>query len=96
MLKDTEDTLIEDDVTGDEAREIYCATYVHLVTRTDWRMIFDGAHEHTLFNLGENCSGFSASRKRWELRRWVCHASRLALRGWGCLLWSGEAGIDDD
>ena len=50
MLKDAEDTLIEDDVTDEEAREIYCAACGHLVTRTDWRMTFDGAHEHTFFN----------------------------------------------
>jgi hypothetical protein len=35
MLKDTEDTLIEDDVTDEEASEIYCAACGHLVTRTD-------------------------------------------------------------
>ena len=50
MLKDTEDTLIEDDVTGEEASEIYCTAGGHLVTRTDWRMTFDCTLEHTLFN----------------------------------------------
>ena len=50
MLKDAEDTLIEDDATDEEANEIYCAACGHLVTRAVWRMTFDGAHEHTLFN----------------------------------------------
>jgi hypothetical protein len=50
MLKDTEDTLIEDDVTGEEAREIYCTAGGHLVTWTDWRMAFDCTFERTLFN----------------------------------------------
>ena len=50
MLKDAGDTLVEDEVVDEEASEIYCAACGHLVTRTDWRMAVDGAHEHTLFN----------------------------------------------
>ena len=50
MFKDAEDTLLEHEVFDDEASEIYCAACGHLITRTNWRIAFDGAHEHTLFN----------------------------------------------
>ena len=50
MLKDAEDARAEDETVDEEASEIYCAACGHLVTRTDWRMPVDGAHEHTFFN----------------------------------------------
>ncbi|MBG04002.1 MAG: hypothetical protein CMM59_07985 [Rhodospirillaceae bacterium] len=50
MLKDAEDTFVEDEVIDEESNELYCAACGHLVTRTDWRIAVDGAHEHTFFN----------------------------------------------
>ncbi|MEL0019277.1 MAG: cereblon family protein [Rickettsiales bacterium] len=50
MLKETAETLVEDDQAVEDANEIYCSACGHLVTRTDWRIAMDSAHEHTFFN----------------------------------------------
>ena len=50
MLKDAEDTFVEEEIIDEESSELYCAACGHLVTRTDWRIAVDGAHEHTFFD----------------------------------------------
>ena len=50
MLKDAEDTFVEEEIIDEESSELYCAPCGHLVTRTDWRIAVDGAHEQTFFD----------------------------------------------
>lgn len=50
MLKDAEDTFVEEEIIYKESSEPYCTACGHLVTRTDWRIAVDGAHEHTFFD----------------------------------------------
>ena len=50
MLKDAEDTFVEEEIIDEESNELYCTACGHLVTRTDWRIAADGAHEHTFFD----------------------------------------------
>ena len=50
MLKDAEDTFVEEEIIDEESSEPYCTACGHLVTRTDWRIAVDGAHEHTFFD----------------------------------------------
>ena len=47
MLMDAEDTFVEDEIIDEESNELSCAACGHLVTRTDWRIAVDGAHEQT-------------------------------------------------
>ena len=50
MLKDAEDTFVEEEFIDEESSEIYCAACGHLVTRPNWRIAVDGAHEQTFFD----------------------------------------------
>ena len=50
MLKDAEDTFVEEEIIDEETSELYCAACGHLVTRTDWSIAVDGAHEQTFFD----------------------------------------------
>ena len=45
MLKDVEGSVVENEVVDDEGDEVYRASLGNSVTRTDWRMAFDGAQE---------------------------------------------------
>ena len=47
MLKDAENTFVEEEIIDEESSELYCAACGHLVTRTNWRIAVDGAYEHT-------------------------------------------------
>ena len=51
MLKDAEDTFVEEEIIDEESSELYCAACGHLVTRTNWRIAVVGAHEDTFFDL---------------------------------------------
>ena len=50
MLKDAEDTFVEEEIIDEESSELYCAACSRLVRRTDWRIAVDGAHEQTFFD----------------------------------------------
>ena len=49
MLKDAENTFVEEEIIDGESSELYCAACGHLATRPNWRIAVDGAHEHTFF-----------------------------------------------
>ena len=44
MLKDAENTFVEEVIIDKESSELYCAACGHRVTRTNWRIAVDGAH----------------------------------------------------
>ena len=44
MLKDAEDTFVEEEIIYEESSELYCAACGHRVTRTNRRIAVDGAH----------------------------------------------------
>ena len=50
MLQTTPDADIRDETSQATDDALYCSVCGHLITRTRWRLMRKGDHEHTVFN----------------------------------------------